>query len=194
MAAILIGSLVAFGPPAPNFRGLPALPWWGWLGGFAGATYVTTVFTAIPVIGASATIGLTVAGQQIAAVFVDKFAWFRLPQRAVSTIRLIGVAILLAGVAVIKVAWALAMKKAHGFSEPVWTTVSLVLLAAFVILLTKALQVLPVGTAYAVWTGIGAAGTVCAGILLFSEPVSAVRLIFVAIIVAGIVGLNLSSN
>jgi transporter family-2 protein len=102
MAAILICSLVVSGVPAPNFRGLSVLPWWGWLGGFAGATYVTTVFTAIPVIGASATIGLTVAGQQIAAVFVDKFAWFRLPQRVVSPIRLVGVAVLLAGVAVIK--------------------------------------------------------------------------------------------
>ncbi|MBN9540084.1 MAG: hypothetical protein J0H77_25365, partial [Alphaproteobacteria bacterium] len=61
---------------------------------------------------------------------------------------------------VIDVAWALTMKKAQGFANPVWTAASLVLLAAFVYLLTKALQVLPVGTAYAVWTGIGAAGTV----------------------------------
>ena len=102
MAAVLIGSLVAFSSPLPNFRGLSALPWWGWLGGFAGATYVTTVFTAIPVIGASATVGLTVAGQQIAAVFVDKFGWFWLPQRPVMGTRLAGVALLLTGVAVIK--------------------------------------------------------------------------------------------
>jgi len=58
----------------------------------------------------------------------------------------------------------------------------------------KALQVLPVGTAYAVWTGIGAAGTVGAGILFFNEPVSTVRLFFVIVIVAGIVGLKLSSS
>lgn len=95
---------------------------------------------------------------------------------------------------VIDVAWALTMKKAQGFANPAWTAASLILLAAFVYLLTRALQVLPVGTAYAVWTGIGAAGTVLAGILLFAEPVSANRLMWIAVIVIGIVGLNLSST
>lgn len=95
---------------------------------------------------------------------------------------------------VIDVAWALTMKKAQGFANPAWTAVSLILLAAFVYLLTRALQVLPVGTAYAVWTGIGAAGTVLAGILLFAEPVSANRLMWIAVIVIGIAGLNLSST
>jgi quaternary ammonium compound-resistance protein SugE len=85
------------------------------------------------------------------------------------------------------------MKKAQGFTNPGWSALSIALLAAFVVLLTKALQVLPVGTAYAVWTGIGAAGTVIAGILLFAEPASTARLIFIAIIVIAIVGLNLSS-
>jgi len=93
----------------------------------------------------------------------------------------------------IDVAWALSIKKADGFANPAWTAVSLALLALFVVLLTKALQVLPVGTAYAVWTGIGAAGTVGAGILLFNEPASAARLFFIAVVVAGIVGLKLSS-
>ena len=64
----------------------------------------------------------------------------------------------------------------------------------FVYLLTKALHVLPVGTAYAVWTGIGAAGSVIAGIVLFAEPASAVRLLFVAIVVVGIVGLKVTSG
>ncbi|MBR2817889.1 MAG: multidrug efflux SMR transporter [Reyranella sp.] len=95
---------------------------------------------------------------------------------------------------VIDVTWALTMKKAQGFANPVWTAASLVLLAAFVYLLTKALQVLPVGTAYAVWTGIGAAGTVLAGIFFFAEPVSANRLMWIAVIVIGIAGLNLSST
>jgi quaternary ammonium compound-resistance protein SugE len=90
----------------------------------------------------------------------------------------------------IDVAWALSMKKADGFSNPGWSVVSLVLLAAFVYLLTKALQVLPVGTAYAVWTGIGAAGTVIAGIVLFSEPASLIRLFCIAVVVAGIIGLQ----
>ena len=93
----------------------------------------------------------------------------------------------------VDVAWALAMKKADGFANPLWSAISLVLLAIFVYLLTKALQVLPVGTAYAVWTGIGAAGTVTAGMVLLSEPVSAVRVLFIAIVVAGILGLKMAS-
>jgi quaternary ammonium compound-resistance protein SugE len=93
----------------------------------------------------------------------------------------------------IDVAWAVAMKKANGFANPLWSAISLGLLAAFVYLLTKALQVLPVGTAYAVWTGIGAAGTVLAGILLFAEPAFPLRLLFVATVVVGIVGLKITS-
>lgn len=83
---------------------LASMPWWGWLGGLAGATYVTTVFSAIPVIGAAATVGLTVAGQQIASLFVDSYGWFRLPKRPVSGVRLMGVVTLLVGVAAIKLA------------------------------------------------------------------------------------------
>ena len=93
----------------------------------------------------------------------------------------------------VDVAWALAMKKAEGFANPLWSAISLALLAIFVYLLTKALHVLPVGTAYAVWTGIGAAGTVIAGIVLFGEPASALRLFFIALVVVGIVGLKLAS-
>lgn len=94
---------------------------------------------------------------------------------------------------VIDVAWALSMKKANGFANPGWSLVSLVLLAAFVYLLTRALTVLPVGTAYAVWTGIGAAGTVIAGILIFSEPATALRLFFIGVVVAGIIGLQMTA-
>jgi transporter family-2 protein len=83
-------------------EGFQALPWWGWLGGFAGAAYVTTVFLSIPVIGASATIGLTVAGQQIASLFVDHYGFFRLPKREISAARLAGVALLLGGVSAIQ--------------------------------------------------------------------------------------------
>jgi quaternary ammonium compound-resistance protein SugE len=84
------------------------------------------------------------------------------------------------------------MKKADGFANPAWSVVSLVLLAVFVYLLTKALQVLPVGTAYAVWTGIGAAGTVIAGIVLLGEPASALRLACIGLVVVGIVGLKMA--
>jgi transporter family-2 protein len=103
MALTQIGATAVSGAAGkPTLDGLSSMPWWGWLGGFAGAAYVTTVFTAIPAIGAATTAGLTVAGQQVASVFVDKYGLLRLPQRPVSEMRLIGVALLLAGVAAIK--------------------------------------------------------------------------------------------
>lgn len=102
MAAVLMLAIASKKAPRPDLGGVQAMPWWGWLGGFAGATYVTTVFTAIPEIGAAAAVGFTVAGQQIASVFVDRYGWFRLPQRPVSGPRLAGVVLLLAGVALIK--------------------------------------------------------------------------------------------
>ncbi|MBZ7926116.1 DMT family transporter [Ensifer adhaerens] len=102
MAAVMLVGLAGQKAPRPNIGGVQAMPWWGWLGGLAGATYVTTVFTAIPVIGAAAAVGFTVAGQQVASVFVDRYGWFRLPQRPVSGLRLAGVVLLLAGVALIK--------------------------------------------------------------------------------------------
>lgn len=79
------------------------MPWWGWIGAVCGATYVTTVFVAIPVIGTAATVGLTVAGQQIVSLFVDRYGWFRLPRREISAMRFAGVVVLLLGVAAIKV-------------------------------------------------------------------------------------------
>ncbi|MBN8943798.1 MAG: DMT family transporter [Rhizobiales bacterium] len=91
-------------PPASPPPGLAAMPWWGWLGGFAGATYVTTLFTAIPVIGSATAVGLTVAGQQLASVLVDRHGWFRLAQRTVSGLRLAGVGLIITGVAVLKLA------------------------------------------------------------------------------------------
>ena len=102
MAAIAAAAVLVLHAPVPRLDGVRAMPWWGWLGGFAGAAYVTTVFTAIPAIGAAAAVGLTVAGQQVASVFVDRYGWFRLPRRPVSGLRLAGVAALLAGVTVIK--------------------------------------------------------------------------------------------
>ena len=101
MAAVLGATLVWPTTPRPRLDGVAAMPWWGWLGGLAGAIYVTTVFTAIPAIGAAAAVGLTVAGQQVASVFVDRHGWFRLPRRLVSRLRLAGVVLILAGVALI---------------------------------------------------------------------------------------------
>ncbi|MGX5841886.1 DMT family transporter [Mesorhizobium sp. ArgA1] len=102
MAAVLLATLSVTKTPRPRLAGLSSMPWWAWIGGLAGATYVTTMFTAIPVIGAAAAVSLTVAGQQVAGIFVDTFGWFRLPQRFVSGVRLTGVVLLLAGCIVIK--------------------------------------------------------------------------------------------
>ncbi|WP_186418567.1 multidrug efflux SMR transporter [Bosea sp. CS1GBMeth4] len=90
----------------------------------------------------------------------------------------------------VDVAWAFAMKKADGFRDPPWALASAVLLVVFVVLLVKALDVLPLGTAYAVWTGIGAAGSVLVGILVFGEPATAMRLTCIALVLAGIIGLK----
>jgi bacterial/archaeal transporter family-2 protein len=104
MAAVFAAFMAGGRAPAPRLRALHGLPWWGWLGGLCGATYVTAVFLLIPHIGVAPTVGLTVAGQQIASVFVDRHGWLRLPQRSISTSRLAGVVTLLAGVALIQLA------------------------------------------------------------------------------------------
>jgi len=93
--------LLAIRPPRPRPVALTRLPWWGWLGGVCGATYVTAVFLLIPRIGVAPTVALTVAGQQIASVLVDRHGWLRLPRRPITPQRLTGVAVLLAGVALL---------------------------------------------------------------------------------------------
>jgi quaternary ammonium compound-resistance protein SugE len=93
----------------------------------------------------------------------------------------------------LEVGWAIGLKFSDGFSRPwpsVWTAVAMILSLAF---LALALKTLPVGTAYAVWTGIGAIGTVILGIWLFGEPATALRLACIGLILAGIVGLRLVS-
>jgi bacterial/archaeal transporter family-2 protein len=102
MALVLAGALTLAGVPRPRVAPLRGVPWWGWLGGVCGATYVTSVFLLIPEIGAAPTIALTVAGQQLASVLVDRHGLLRLPRRPITRRRLLGVAILLAGVALVQ--------------------------------------------------------------------------------------------
>jgi quaternary ammonium compound-resistance protein SugE len=91
-----------------------------------------------------------------------------------------------------EIGWAIGLKYTAGFTRP-WPTVATVAaMVASLGLLGIALRTLPVGTAYAVWTGIGSVGTAVLGILLFREPATAVRLLCIALIVAGIVGLKLA--
>lgn len=100
--------------------------------------------------------------------------------------------ILLVVSGVLDVLWAVAMKYADGYTRPGWTILSLLLLAAFIGLLGYCLRVLPVGTAYAVWTGIGAVGSVLMGIVLFGESMAPARLACIGLVVAGIVGLKVT--
>jgi bacterial/archaeal transporter family-2 protein len=101
--AVVLAALVGLRrTPRPRLGRLRRLPWWGWLGGAVGATYVTAVFLLLPEIGAAATIGLTVAGQQLASLLVDQYGLLRLPRRPLTRTRLAGVALLLAGVALIQ--------------------------------------------------------------------------------------------
>ena len=91
-------------------------------------------------------------------------------------------------------AWAIGLKYTEGFSRfwpSFWTIVAMVI---SVWLLGLCVKALPVGTAYAVWVGIGAVGTVILGILLFNEPVSPLRIISLILIIAGIIGLKLASS
>jgi quaternary ammonium compound-resistance protein SugE len=90
-----------------------------------------------------------------------------------------------------EVGWAIGLKYTDGFTRLVPSALTLVAMAASLGLLGLALKTLPIGTAYAVWTGIGAVGTALLGIMLLGEPATALRLLCIGLIVSGIVGLKL---
>lgn len=96
--------------------------------------------------------------------------------------------LLFAGVS--EVAWAVGLKYTEGFSRLWPSVVTVLMMAVSVVLLALALKQIPLGTGYAVWTGIGAVGTAVAGMLLFGESREVLRLVFIGLIVAGIVGLK----
>ena len=101
------------------------------------------------------------------------------------------VVLLVAGL--FEILWAVGLKYSEGFTRPLPTVGTAVALVASMSLLGVALRTLPLGTAYAVWTGIGSVGTAVLGIVLFREPATAVRLLCILLIVSGIVGLRLAS-
>ena len=90
-----------------------------------------------------------------------------------------------------EIGWAVGLKFTHGFSQIIPSVLTVAGMIASFYFLALALKHLPLGTAYAIWTGIGTIGTVIFGIILFKEPVSAMRLICIALIVSGITGLKL---
>jgi quaternary ammonium compound-resistance protein SugE len=101
--------------------------------------------------------------------------------------------ILLIMAGLFEVVWAVGLKYTEGFTRLLPSGITLGAMTLSIVLLARALRTIPVGTGYAVWTGIGAVGTALIGIWLLGEPKSAGRLIAIAAIVGGIVGLKLAS-
>lgn len=100
-------------------------------------------------------------------------------------------ALLLAGL--LEIGWAVGLKYTDGFTRPLPTVFTVASMIASLALLGVSLKTLPLGTAYAIWTGIGTVGTAALGITLFGESASAVRLVCIGLILAGIAGLKLVS-
>ncbi|MBQ3103308.1 MAG: multidrug efflux SMR transporter [Oscillospiraceae bacterium] len=92
-----------------------------------------------------------------------------------------------------EVFWATFLKLSEGFTRPLYSLVTVVGMIASFLLLSQATKTLPLGTAYGIWTGIGALGAVVVGIVLFREPVSFGRIFFAAVLLVGIIGLKISS-
>ena len=93
-----------------------------------------------------------------------------------------------------EVGWAVGLKYTDGFSRPLPTALTIIAMAISLGLLGLAMKELPLGTAYAIWTGVGAVGTVIAGIILFGESMALVRLLSVGLIIAGLIGLKVSAG
>ncbi|MDF7762092.1 quaternary ammonium compound efflux SMR transporter SugE [Kosakonia cowanii] len=94
----------------------------------------------------------------------------------------------------LEVVWAIGLKYTHGFTRITPSVITVVAMLVSVVLLSWAMKTLPVGTAYAVWTGIGAVGAAIAGIVLLGESASLARIVSLCLIVAGIIGLKLSAH
>lgn len=92
-----------------------------------------------------------------------------------------------------EISWAVGLKLSNGFTNPVSSTVTIIGMIACYYFLAISLKDIPLGTAYAVWTGIGTTGTVILGIILFKEPVSFMRFLCIGMILCGITGLKLLS-
>lgn len=92
-----------------------------------------------------------------------------------------------------EVGWAVGLKYTDGFTRPLPTALTIAAMAVSLGLLGLAMKELPLGTTYAIWTGVGAVGTVIAGIILFGESMALLRLASVALIIAGLVGLKMSA-
>lgn len=102
IAVALLVLLATHRTPRPRMEPLRHMPWWGWLGAACAVGYVTGTFLLIPLIGAAVTIALTVSGQQLTSAAIDHFGLFRLPQRPLTSVRVTGLFLLVAGAFVIQ--------------------------------------------------------------------------------------------
>jgi quaternary ammonium compound-resistance protein SugE len=94
----------------------------------------------------------------------------------------------------LEVCWAIGLKYTEGFTRPLPTVLTVLAIIASMVLLSLAARSLPIGTAYAVWVGIGALGAAILGIVLFKEPVTAARIFFLALLLTSIIGLKLTTG
>lgn len=102
------------------------------------------------------------------------------------------VILIIAGI--LEIGWALGLKYSHGFTKPWPSVFTVAAMIVSIYLLSLAARSLPIGTAYAVWVGIGAAGTAILGMVLFNEPTTMWRMVFLTLLAASIVGLYLTAR
>ena len=113
-------------------------------------------------------------------------------QPGYSPIRMAWVYLVIAGL--LETGWAIGLKYTDGFSRPVPSILTIIAIAASMILLSLAARTIPIGTAYSIWVGIGAVGAVILGIILFDEPRDFLRMMFVALLIISLIGLKLTTS
>ena len=101
--------------------------------------------------------------------------------------------ILLIAAGLLEIGWVYALKQSDNFADLRFTALAVVLLGLSLFALSLSLRTIPIGTAYAIWTGIGAAGAAALGIIVFGEAASAIRIACIALVVAGVIGLKLTA-
>jgi quaternary ammonium compound-resistance protein SugE len=126
------------------------------------------------------------------AIMTKMFKEQIVPVHCTGVLSLTWIFLIIAGL--LEPCWAISLKKSEKFRNIPWTIATIVFLAASMYLLSVAMADLPMGTAYAVWTGIGAIGTLIAGTILFKEAVTTARLFFAVLIVTGVVGLQITAG
>lgn len=101
--------------------------------------------------------------------------------------------LILAAAGLLEVVWAYAMKLSDGFTRPLYTTLTVVGMAASIFLLSVSMRTLPLGTAYTIWTGIGAVGSFIAGLYFLGEPANPMRIVAAVVIVVGLIMMKAAS-